>query len=58
MPTKIAIICSKAFMKRILSIAQNIENIQLEFYLYNQPSEAPSLLKQIKPCDALLLGEH
>lgn len=56
MPTKIAIICSKAFMKRILSIAQNIKNIQLEFYLYNQPSEAPLLLKQIKPCDALLLG--
>ncbi len=54
--TKIAIICSKAFQNRILSIAQNIENIQLEFYLYNQPSDAPSLLKQIKPCDALLFG--
>ncbi|MFJ5766219.1 hypothetical protein ACIP9C_12665 [Lysinibacillus sp. NPDC093210] len=54
--TKIAIICSKAFKNRIISIAQNIENIQLEFYLYNQPSDAPSLLKQIKPCDALLFG--
>lgn len=54
--TKIAIICSKPFKNRILSIAQNIENIQLEFYLYNQPSDAPSLLKQIKPCDALLFG--
>lgn len=56
MSTKIAIICSKAFMKRIISIAQNIDNIQLEFYLYNHPSEAPILMKQIKPCDALLFG--
>ncbi len=56
MSTKIAVICSKAFIKRIISIAQNIENIQLEFYPYNQPAEAPALLKQIKPCDALLLG--
>ncbi|WP_341301420.1 HTH domain-containing protein [Lysinibacillus sp. FSL H8-0500] len=56
MSTKIAIICSKAFMQRIISIAQNITDIQLEFYLYNHPAEAPALLKQIKPCDALLLG--
>ncbi|GLC88089.1 hypothetical protein [Lysinibacillus piscis] len=56
MPTKIAVICSKAFVKRIISIAQNIENIQLEFYLYNQPQESPMLLKQIKPCDAILIG--
>ncbi|MGE7696770.1 hypothetical protein ACQKNC_22255 [Lysinibacillus sp. NPDC094177] len=56
MSTKIAVICSKAFMKRINSIAQNIENIQIDFYLYNQPTEAPVLLKEIKPCDALLFG--
>ncbi len=56
MSTKIAIICSQAFMKRIISIAQNIDNIQLEFYLYCHPSEAPALMKQIKPCDALLFG--
>ncbi|MGE6513811.1 hypothetical protein [Lysinibacillus sphaericus] len=56
MSTKIAVLCSKAFKKRILSIAQNIEDVQLEFYLYDQPSDAPTLLKQIKPCDALLLG--
>lgn len=56
MSTKIAIICSKAFMNRIISIAQNIADVQLEFYLYNHPSEAPTLMKQIKPCDALLLG--
>jgi len=56
MSTKIAIICSQAFMKRIIRIAQNIDNIQLEFYLYSHPSEAPALMKQIKPCDALLFG--
>ncbi|QDQ00372.1 hypothetical protein FOH38_07545 [Lysinibacillus fusiformis] len=56
MSTKIAVLCSKAFKKRILSIAQNIDDIQLEFYLYNQPTDAPSMLKQIKPCDALLIG--
>ena len=37
MSTKIAIICSKAFMTRIISIAQNIADIQLEFYLYSHP---------------------
>ncbi|WP_107948413.1 hypothetical protein [Lysinibacillus parviboronicapiens] len=56
MSTKIAVLCSEAFKKRILSIAHNIDDIQLEFYLYNQPADAPTLLKQIKPCDALLLG--
>lgn len=56
MSTKIAIICSKAFRKRIISIAQNVTDIQLEFYLYRHPSEAPTLVKQIKPCDALLFG--
>ena len=56
MSTKIAVICSLAFKKRILSIAQNIDDVQLEFYLYEQPADAPILLKQIKPCDALLLG--
>ena len=56
MSTKIAVICSRAFKNRILSIAQNIDNIQLEFYLYDQPADAPILLKQIKPCDAVLLG--
>jgi len=56
MSTKIAVICSKAFMKRIISIAQNIENIQLKFYPYSHPEEAPILLKQIRPCDALFLG--
>ncbi|MGG2057622.1 hypothetical protein ABFY48_25455 [Lysinibacillus pakistanensis] len=56
MSTKIAVICSKAFMKRITSIAQNIKNIQLEFYPYSHPEEASILLKQIRPCDALLLG--
>lgn len=56
MSTKIAIICSRAFKNRILSIAQNIDNIQLEFYLYDQPADTPILLKQIKPCDAVLLG--
>ncbi|CAM5216317.1 Helix-turn-helix type 11 domain-containing protein OS=Lysinibacillus sphaericus OX=1421 GN=LS41612_20925 PE=4 SV=1 [Lysinibacillus sphaericus] len=45
MPTKIAIICSKAFMKRILSIAQNIENIQLEFYLIQSAFRSTVIIK-------------
>lgn len=56
MSIKIAVICSKAFKNRILSIAQNMDHIQLEFTLYQQPSDVPVLLKQVKPCDALLLG--
>ncbi|MBO2536701.1 hypothetical protein [Rummeliibacillus suwonensis] len=56
MPTKIAVISSLAFRDRLLSIAQEMENIQLEFYIYKMPDETPQLMKQIKPCDVLLLS--
>lgn len=56
MSTKIAVITSLAFRDRLLSIAQEVENIQLEFYIYQTPEETPNLMKQIKPCDVLLLS--
>lgn len=56
MPTKIAVISSLAFKDRLISISQEVENIQLEFYIYNTPDETPKLMKEIKPCDVLLLS--
>ncbi|HWI47682.1 MAG TPA: hypothetical protein VNU45_05585 [Rummeliibacillus sp.] len=56
MSTKIAVISSLAFRDRLISIAQEVENIQLEFYIYKTPDETPMLMKQIKPCDVLLLS--
>ncbi|MGR6898565.1 hypothetical protein [Rummeliibacillus sp. BSL5] len=56
MPIKIAVICSSAFRERLESIAQEVSNIQLEFYIYQAPNETPNLMKQVKPCDALLLS--
>lgn len=56
MPTKIAVISSLAFKDRLISISHEVENIQLEFYIYNTPDETPKLMKEIKPCDVLLLS--
>ncbi|MBK3495550.1 hypothetical protein JFL43_11935 [Viridibacillus sp. YIM B01967] len=56
MPTKIAVICSKAFMNRLTSIAHEVPHIQLDFYIYNSYEETSSLMKQVKPCDVLLLA--
>lgn len=56
MPTKIAVISSLAFKDRLISISQEVENIQLEFYIYNTPDETPKLMKTIKPCDVLLFS--
>lgn len=56
MSTKIAVISSLAFRDRLISIAQEVDNIQLEFYIYNTPDETPTLMKKIKPCDVLLLS--
>lgn len=56
MSTKIAVISSLAFKDRLISISQEVENIQLEFYIYKTPDETPKLMKEIKPCDVLLLS--
>lgn len=56
MPTKIAFISSRAYQKYISSIAQNITDIQIDFYIYEQPKEAITLIEQLNPCDALVIG--
>lgn len=35
MSTKIAVICSKAFMNRLNIISHEVPHIQLDFYIYN-----------------------
>lgn len=56
MPIKIAFISSKAYQKYISSIAQNIADIQIDFYIYEQPEEAVTIIEQLNPCDALVVG--
>lgn len=56
MPIKIAFISSKAYQKYISSITQNIVDIQIDFYIYEQPEEAITLIEQLNPCDALIIG--
>lgn len=56
MHIKIAFICSKTYQKYISSIAQNIEDIQIDFYVYEQPEEAVAIVSQLNPCDALIIG--
>lgn len=56
MPIKIAFISSKAYKNYISSITQNIEDIQLDFYIYEQPEESLNIVQNLKPCDALIIG--
>lgn len=56
MPIKIAFISSKAYKKYISSIAQNIDDVQLDFYIYEKPEESLEIIQNLKPCDALVVG--
>ncbi|WP_010302880.1 helix-turn-helix domain-containing protein [Kurthia senegalensis] len=55
MSTKVAVISSKAFQQRLLKIAEQVRDIELDFYIYGHPSEAPELLKEVKSCDVLFI---
>ncbi|WP_010287290.1 hypothetical protein [Kurthia massiliensis] len=55
MSTKVAVISSHAFQHRLSKLAEQIDDVELDFYIYEQPSEAPLLLKQVKPCDVLFI---
>lgn len=56
MHIRMALISSQAYQKYISSIAQKIADIQLDFYVYEEPEQATQLLHELQPCDALIIG--
>ncbi|QED46822.1 helix-turn-helix domain-containing protein [Cytobacillus dafuensis] len=56
MNTKIAVIGSAEFIDSTKSVADQVADIELDFYMYQQPQEALKLLKQLMPCDAVFLS--
>ena len=53
--TKVAVISSRAFKERLTKLAQQITDIELDFYIYKHPAQTPTLLKSVKPCDVLFI---
>lgn len=56
MLTKIAVIGSADFIRSIISILPQVEEVEIEPYMYEQPEEAADLVKSLKPCDALFFS--
>ncbi|MBQ0138674.1 MAG: HTH domain-containing protein [Kurthia sp.] len=56
MPIKIAFISSEAYKKYIASILKNIDDIEIDFYIYQQHEEAVQLVKKIKGYDVIIVG--
>ena len=56
MKIKIAIIGSHDFCRRTEQLIADLKDIELHWYHYNEPKEAPSLLQTLKPCDAILFS--
>lgn len=56
MPTKIAVIGSKDFIDHLVKIIPQIENVEIEPYIYTEPSQATKLIQQLKPCDIVFFS--
>ncbi|OCS83353.1 hypothetical protein [Caryophanon tenue] len=56
MQTKIAVICSASFQQTLQQIVPSHSTFLLDYYTYTVPEETPSLLKNLKSCDVLLLS--
>ena len=56
MKIKIAVIGSTDFCRRAEQLVSKRNDIELNWYRYAEPSEAPRLLQTLKPCDALLFS--
>ncbi|MBD2823291.1 transcriptional regulator, partial [Xenorhabdus sp. 42] len=51
MMIKIAVVGSKEFMENLFPLAQKLEGIEIDPYIYLHPAESSELLKCLKPCD-------
>ncbi|MER2090399.1 MAG: hypothetical protein ABS920_11730 [Sporosarcina sp.] len=56
MKVKIAVIGSNDFCRRTEQLVGNRKDIELNCYRYDEPSEAPSLIKTLTPSDAILFS--
>lgn len=56
MVTKIAVIGSKDFTKQLLQVAHQIEEIEIEPYIYSHPKESPEIIRYLKPCDVIFFS--
>ncbi|MBM7701121.1 hypothetical protein [Kurthia huakuii] len=55
MPTKVAVISSRAFKERLTKLGRHVMDVELDFYIYEHPAQTPTLLKSVKPCDVLFI---
>lgn len=56
MVTRIAVLGSVDFIKRLRQLEHEIPSISLDYYTYNKPSEAKNIVQNIKPCDAVFFS--
>ncbi|OLS41025.1 transcriptional regulator [Bacillus sp. MRMR6] len=56
MMTKIAVIGSSEFMGKILSVAAKMQGIEIDPYIYQEPSESAAIIKTLKPCDIVFFS--
>lgn len=56
MHTRIAALGSANFIERLKTFEQELPSIRMDYYIYNTPSEAIELVKNIKPCDAVFFS--
>ncbi|GHH99523.1 transcriptional regulator [Neobacillus kokaensis] len=56
MSTKIAVIGSSEFIARILPVASDFSDVEIDPYVYQEPQEAAELVTQLKPCDIVLFA--
>lgn len=56
MKIKIAVIGSSDFCQHTEQLVGARKDIELNWYHYDEPSEAPLLLQSLKPCDAILFS--
>ncbi|SDO21116.1 hypothetical protein SAMN05518871_11243 [Psychrobacillus sp. OK028] len=56
MLTRIAVLGSKNFIENLKSFEHELSSIQLNYYTYDNPSEAKYIIQDIKPCDAVFFS--
>lgn len=56
MLTRIAVLGSATFIKRLKRLEHELPSIRLDYYTYNIPSDAKEIVSMIKPCDAVFFS--
>lgn len=56
MLSRIAVLGSHDFIENLKSFEHELNSIRLDYYTYNDPSEAKNIIQLIKPCDAVFFS--